>query len=693
MAAAIILPVTYLACSAVNDLHVRRTEATDVAVRMVRVADEQASKMLDLNKALQQRIAELVQNRSSSQIRADRALHDRFQELGASYPQVADIAILDDSGTVLNRSRQFPAQPVSAAHLPFYEGLKEQGPAVTLSKPYREAKSSDTIFLTSSARLDDNGRFEGAVVVALRSAYFSNFYQDLVGDGTPVSLTLMRDDGLILARWSPGTNIDPFAQVDSVLKPYLRHVAASSGVVQLHSGIEDETKLFAYRHVEGYPVVVAAGYAISSIEHEWLRHLLYTVLLMLGPCVALVLALALGLRHLRIEESRWKAMSAEAERHRTLDAARKESLRLQSLGNLVGSVAHDFNNLLMTLSANVELGKRSNLPGFSTQLKNMERAIRRGTSLTRRLLGVARKQPLRKEVVSLQSLGEDFGLVRASLPERVGLSVEIPDSLWSVDVDPAEFELAVINVAVNARDALPGNGLFTIVASNVQLDDTSMLPVRGDFVRLSLSDNGVGMSDEVYRHAFEPLFTTKPMGEGTGLGLAHVRAFCEQSGGTVTLESVQGVGTTVTLYLPRAVRTSSVRPARAVKNQEARSLCILLVEDNNDVAEAEEAVLSVMGHRVHRAANAALALECLSSGKRFDCVISDIQMPGELNGSDLARIIRTTYPQLPVVLITGYAEELDRARQTGFPVLPKPFSIEMLAKILGKLCPMQDMSA
>jgi signal transduction histidine kinase len=692
MAAAIVLPVTYLACSAVNDLHVRRTEATDVAVRMVRVADEQASKMLDLNKALQERIAELVQNRSGSQIRADRALHDRFQELGASYPQVADIAILDDSGTVLNRSRQFPAQPVSAANLPFYEGLKEMGSAVTLSKPYREAKSSDTIFLTSSARRDENGRFKGAVVVALRSAYFSNFYQDLVGDGTPVSLTLMRDDGRILARWSPGANVDPFAQVDSVLKPYLRH-ASSSGVVQLRSGIENETKIFAYRHVEGYPVVVAAGYPISFIEREWLRHLLYTVLLMLGPCVALVLALSLGLRHLRIEEAQWKAMSAEAERHLALEAARKESLRLQSLGNLVGSVAHDFNNLLMTLSANVELGKRSNLPGFSTQLKNMERAIRRGSSLTRRLLGVARKQPLRKEVVSLQSLGEDFGLVRASLPERVGLSVDIPDSLWSVDVDPAEFELAVINVAVNARDALPGNGLFTIVASNVQLDDTSMLPVRGDFVKLSLSDNGVGMSEEVFRQAFEPLFTTKPMGEGTGLGLAHVRAFCEQSGGTVTLESVQGVGTTVTLYLPRAVRTAPTRAARAVKNQESRSLHILLVEDNNDVAEAEEAVLSVMGHNVHRAANAAQALEFLSSGNRFDCVISDIQMPGELNGSDLARTIRTTYPQLPVVLITGYAEELDRARQTGFPVLPKPFSIEMLAKILGKLCPMQDVSA
>ena len=683
LVAALVLPVVYLVCVAVFDLHTRRAEATDVAVRMVRVADEQASKVLDLDATLEARIAELVQSSTSDKIRKNEELHNRFQELGAGYPQVEHIAILDDDGEVLADSRSFPAHPRNVSGRVFYDSLRYAGSVMTVSEPFHPEASDEPLFLTSTARRDLNGRFTGAVSVALRSNYFVRFYQDLVGDGGPVALALLRDDGLILARWSPGNNVDPLNQVHSALTPLLKELP-EAGVRQLFSVIEGEDKIFAYRRVQGYPVIVIAAYPVSAIYAQWFHHLVVTAFLFLGPCLMLALVLALGLRHLKLEEQTWLAMSAEAERHRALEAARKESLRLQALGNLVGSVAHDFNNLLMTLSANIEIGKRANVAGFDTQLRNMERAIRRGSALTRRLLGVARKQPLRKEVVSLQALGEDFGLVRASLPERVSLVLDVPDSVWPVEVDPADFELAIINVAVNAKDALPGYGTFSITARNVTLDHTSALPVRGDFVQLTLADNGVGMPREVFQRAFEPLFTTKPMGEGTGLGLAHVRAFCEQSGGTVTLETEQGKGTAVVLYLPRSVRKAQVKPGRTTRTSAAVRLDILLVEDNNDVAEAEQAVLALMGHEVHRAANASDALECLKAGRTFDCVISDIQMPGAMNGIDLARTIRCEYPNLPVVLITGYAEELDRARQMGFPVLSKPFSIDVLGKILAK---------
>ena len=683
LVATVILPVAYLGSVSLTDLQNGRVEASQVALRMVRIADEHASKMLDLNNALQVRISELIQGHTRDQIRADHELSARFQELGARYPQVGYIALFDETGTIIDASSGFPAKNHSAAEYPFFETLRQSGPQLEVSRAFTFDKTGETLFLTASARHSDGGDFSGAVTIAVRSSYFTRFYQNLVGDGTPVALTLVRDDGLILARWSPDTNVEPAHQIHSVLTPYLKQ--APTGLLELRSAIEGRKEIFAYRRVEGYPVAVVAAYPIAAIYAKWLHQTLHMGLLLLGPSLALFLVLALSLRHLRHEEKNWKILSEEAERHRALDAARKESSRLQALGNLVGSVAHDFNNLLMAVSANIEVGRRMRLPGFSTQLDNMERAIHRGTSLTRRLLGVARKQPLCSETVSLQSFGVEFGLVRASLPKRIALEVDIPDSTWPIEVDLTEFELAVINVAVNARDAMPERGLFRIQAENVTLDGTTVLPLTGDFVKLALTDNGTGMSEEVRTHAFDPLFTTKPMGEGTGLGLAHVRAFCEQSGGTVALDTEVGRGTSIILYLPRSAHELAVSVVREPEVSAPSQLSILLVEDNNDVAEAEMAVLTVMDHTVKHVTCAQAALDCLAAGERYDCVLTDVQMPGTMNGIDLSRIIQVQYPGLAVVLVTGFAEDLQKAEDLGVPVLPKPFPIDALEKLLARL--------
>lgn len=688
LVATVILPLAYLGSVSVGDLQALRVEASQVALRMVRIADEHASKMLDLNNALQARISELIQGHTSDQIRSDRELSARFQELGARYPQVGYIALFDETGAIIDASSGFPVKNRSAAGYPFFETLRQAGPDLAVSRAFTVDKTGETLFLTASARHADGGDFAGAVSIAVRSSYFMRFYQNLVGDGTPVALTLVRDDGLILARWSPGTNIEPAHQVHSVLTPFLKR--APTGVLELRSPIEGGQEIFAYRRVEGYPVAVVAAYPISAIYATWLRQTLHMALLLLGPSLALFLVLALSLRHLRREEKNWKILSEEAERHRALEAARKESSRLQALGNLVGSVAHDFNNLLMAVSANIEVGRRMKLPGFGTQLDNMERAIHRGTSLTRRLLGVARKQPLCSETVSLQSFGVEFGLVRASLPTRIALEVTIPDSTWPIEVDLTEFELAVINVAVNARDAMPERGLFRIQAENVTLDGASVLPLTGDFVRLALTDNGTGMSEEVRTHAFDPLFTTKPMGEGTGLGLAHVRAFCEQSGGTVELDTEVGRGTSIIMYLPRSAQELAVCVAKEPEVSAPSQLSILLVEDNNDVAEAEMAVLAVMDHNVKHVTCAQAALDCLAAGERFDCVLTDVQMPGTMNGIDLSQIIQAQYPGLAVVLVTGFADDLQKAEDLGVPVLPKPFPIDSLEKLLARLTAQAD---
>jgi signal transduction histidine kinase/CheY-like chemotaxis protein len=687
LVAAIVTPVTFLLFEARDDLATRRQGATDAAMRIARVAQEHALKLFDLDDALQSRVLDFVGNRSDDAVRKDKRLHDHLQQVLARYPQVSHVSIFDATGSLLATSRSFPAPQLSIADRQDFVYISQHaGESFHVSKVKLGRIAHEPNFTTSTGRRGPGGEFEGVVAVGLRPSCFAKFYQNLMSDGTPMTITMLRNDGVILARWSPYTNLSPLADARSALTPLLPRWP-EAGVTESPSPLDGIEKIRAYRRVTGYPVIVMASYPVSAIYAAWRAHVFSHTVLILLPCLTLALVLALCLRHLRQEELTWLALNAEAENRRVFEAAQKENLRLQALGNLVGNVAHDFNNLLMTLSANVEIGKRLRLTRFHTQLDAMERAVHRGVSLTRRLLGVTRKQPLRKEVVALQAWGKDFGLVRASLPSRIELRLEIPDDAWPVEVDPGEFELAILNIAVNARDAIAHEGWFSVIAQNVHLTGTKSSAVREDRLLITLADSGCGMTPEIRRHAFEPLFTTKRMGEGTGLGLAHVQAFCDQAGGTVTLDSAPGQGTTIRLYLPRSFEAPAAHVpdvARAADEVKEAPLFILLVEDNDEVAAAEEAVLTLLGHRVHRETEASVALLQLQKCNQFDCVVTDVQMPGELNGIDLARTIRRDFPDLPVVLVTGYAEELEWAEQTGFAVLPKPYSIENLKQTLAR---------
>jgi CheY-like chemotaxis protein len=376
---------------------------------------------------------------------------------------------------------------------------------------------------------------------------------------------------------------------------------------------------------------------------------------------------------------------------------------MEALGNLVGSVAHDFNNLLMIVSANVQIARRRGAAGLERELTAIERALKSGQSLTRQLLGVARKQPLRNETILIgRWLPACRELLRASLGAKVSLVIDVRDDVWPILVDVAELELALINLAVNARDAMPNGGRFTVRARNIGFRPGEGFPLAGDFVQLSLEDTGVGMAPDVLARAFEPLYTTKPKGMGTGLGLPQVFAFCERSGGLAAIDSAIGAGTAVHLYLPRAgaapvaERPAQPRPALA---RPQHGLRILLVEDNDEVAAGTEALLQMMGHHVTCANDAAGALQLIESTRAgsastdaklhasqpFDLVISDIHMPGTMNGIDLAETVQAMEPKVPVILVTGYAEELDRARHVDVRVLSKPFDIGLLERMLEEI--------
>lgn len=699
--AAVVLPFAYVAAMAYSDLRTREREAAETTQRTVRVAEEHALKVFDMNEALDARVVDLVGGLSDDGIRASAAkIHTKLVAIGGGYPQVAAVSIFGRNGDLLATSRNGKLPPISIAQRDDFTGIRDGRVLDHVSRVMTSRVSPETVFNMGLARREDDGTFAGLVSVALRPAYFSSFYRELLGPATPMSMGLIRSDGAILAyypaRIGRPPTIDPHT-------PFADALARGSvaGVVRLHSTIVDDDLILAYRRVGSYPVYVSCGYRASAIWSDWYRHLTVLLLSMFTPSIVLWVVIWLSLRRLAAEEEAWERWQAEASMRRSIESAYRQSRKMEALGNLVGSVAHDFNNLLMIVSANVQIARRRGAAGFERELAAIERALKSGQSLTRQLLGVARKQPLRNETILIgRWLPACRELLRASLGAKVSLVIDVNDDVWPILVDVAELELALINLAVNARDAMPNGGRFTVRARNISFRPGDGFPLDGDFVQLSLEDTGVGMAPDVLSRAFEPLYTTKPKGMGTGLGLPQVFAFCERSGGLAAIDSAIGAGTAVHLYLPRAQATPvAERPAQprpALAHPQA-GLRILLVEDNDEVAAGTEALLQMMGHQVTCANDAASALQLIEVAQRssaaddadvshpFDLVISDIHMPGTMNGIDLAETIQKMKPKVPVILVTGYAEELERARHVDARVLSKPFDIGLLERLLNEI--------
>lgn len=373
-----------------------------------------------------------------------------------------------------------------------------------------------------------------------------------------------------------------------------------------------------------------------------------------------------------------------AERMRAEEALR-QAQKMEAIGRLTGGVAHDFNNLLMVISGGLDMLGRKDDPARRQMLMNgMRQAAERGAELTRQLLAFSRRQALKPEPVDVaRQIGGMRELLDRSLRGDMHVEIEFPDDLWVVEVDPGELELVVLNLAVNARDAMPQGGTILIRGENVSsLEDDEL---EGDFVRLSVIDTGMGMSPEIKARVFEPFFTTKEIGKGSGLGLAQAYGFARQSGGAIRISSELGQGTSIMLLLPRS---STARPAEQQHlislntgpSSAAARGCVLLVEDNDEVAALVAEMLDDLGYKVTQVASAAAALGALADGRRIDFVFSDIMMPGGMDGIELAREISARGRDLPVLLTSGYAEAAkERAEAEGIRVLPKPYRAEELA--------------
>lgn len=380
-----------------------------------------------------------------------------------------------------------------------------------------------------------------------------------------------------------------------------------------------------------------------------------------------------------------------AERERT-ESQLHQALKMDALGKLTGGIAHDFNNLLTTIITGIDLMSRHVAEG---RVEGVQRfadmalgSARRAVSLTHRLLAFARQQPLDPKPVDINQLVRSLGdLLRRTIGEHIELRFDLMDGTGIANVDANQLENAIINLVINARDAMPSGGEIRVLTSTVHLRDDDELP-NGDYVQVAVLDNGTGIEPDVLDRVFEPFFSTKPIGKGTGLGLSMIYGFSKQSGGRTSIASQKGVGTEVRLILPRGHSQEDEEQEVAADWAQGQGESVLIVEDNTSLRALARELLSDAGYRCIEAEDVDAALRALRGDVAIHLLLTDVGLPG-MNGRQLAEAARAWRPSLPVLFMTGYAESAlaaDELLDEGMDILVKPFEIEqLLAKVRGVL--------
>jgi len=383
---------------------------------------------------------------------------------------------------------------------------------------------------------------------------------------------------------------------------------------------------------------------------------------------------------------------------RQLEQQLFQAQKMEVIGQLTGGLAHDFNNVLMVIQGNLEL-LGMNLRSKSTEIKRIETALKavdRAAELTRRLLAFARRQLLQPKLVDVKLLINDMvKLTKSMVGEMVELNIIVPENLWSLWVDPAQLENSLMNLVVNARDAIAGNGKIIFELSNVSLDSAISVGrydiTPGDYVKISITDNGVGISRENLTRVFEPFFTTKALGKGTGLGLSMVYGFVKQSKGHVTIYSERGHGTTVNLYLPRAIikeQTVAEPQKESYDVIHSGHETILVVEDEPDLLNLTVEFLAELGYRVLSAPNGVEAIKVAEQEPGIKLVCTDVVMPQGITGPELAKKLREIYPSIKVLFVSGYTQNALSQNYTlpeEIKILTKPYKMYELAMAIRNL--------
>jgi signal transduction histidine kinase/ActR/RegA family two-component response regulator len=666
---AAMLPLVVFVCAAWYLYREDVARARVTVDHLALVAEEHAQKVFETNVTLIRRVLDLLGPRATAELYADEpALHEALKRMTDGLPQLQGVFVNGAEGRMVANNRTFPSRrDIDYTDRDWYRHHREGGTQPYVSEYLTSRATGEPFFDVSMRRTLPDGSFGGAISTSLRPDYFQGFYRNLVG-AEKASIALVRQDGAVIAAWP-----DPPRAADRGGGGTRWAVTGSREVTrQALPGGGDG--FLTDRAIAGYPVRVVAWMPWSAVVAPWFAQIALVGALLLPIAAGLVFLTRVAEQKTRRSLEAYEELRLESARRQRVEDVLRQAQKLEAVGRLTGGVAHDFNNLLTVVHTNAYLLKRGPFGlGDNAQLAAIGRAVETGTRLTRQLLSFSRAQPLRPETVELQRhLPVALEIIRTAVGSRIHVKCDVHPATAPVRVDTAELELALLNVCINAKDAMPEGGDLFVAARNAPAGEP---PGHvGSFVVIEVRDRGGGIPPDVIDHVFEPFFTTKPVGQGTGLGLSQVYGFCVSTGGTALIESRPGDGTTVRLYLPAASEpASAVVDAGPEAAERLDGVHVLLVEDNAEVASATLSVLESAGGRVTRATDADDARRMLRAHRDgFDVVLSDIVMPGTMNGIQLAREIVRERPDLPVVLTTGYSEQASEAADSGFDVLAKP---------------------
>jgi two-component system NtrC family sensor kinase len=538
--------------------HVRTmNHARQALLQTSRIVHEHAEKVFQTNEVLLERAIDLVANVGPEAVHGrEKEFHSKLRDLTAHIAQARAITVWDADGHPVSSSRYFPVpHEVSIADRPFFIGHKAHNISASINEPFDGQLGKVRIFNVSRRLAGAAGEFTGVVSLSLSQDYFTRFYRDVSGHESDLAISLFSSDGEVIARY-PGTDDVPHAYGrDDTLINVIRR-GSTEGIVDGLSTLDDSYRLAAFRHVAPYPIYVAVSRTSRSVFAEWRYDVLTLAAFVIPTWLALVLVVSLALKRARSEYDAIVNWHKETTRRAAAEDQLRQFQKYEALGELTGGLAHDFNNVLNIVSNNAAV--MSLLPRDGDMrpcLWAITRAVASGSSLTKHLLAFARKQPLTfVRIRTSEAVPSICELAKHSLPKSIQLKYEVEPDIRDIMADSTELELALINLIINSRDAMPDGGEITVRARNVPAGtaDAPEVPlVTRDYVAISVSDTGAGFPEGVLHRVFEPFFTTKK-DKGTGLGLSRVYGYAMRLGGNVTAKNGASGGAEVTLYIPSA---------------------------------------------------------------------------------------------------------------------------------------------
>ncbi|HYG88035.1 MAG TPA: ATP-binding protein [Azospirillum sp.] len=681
----VILPVSLFAWTAWSSRVQELRDAERTAVRTVSALHEHIVKVLDTHEVVLAEINRRIEGRSWDDIENDTRLREDLARIEANIGQIQAISLIDGEGRPRVTTLPSRLPGLTVADRDYFTAQRERDAGTYISAPFTGRATQQRSVGVSRRRTAPDGRFDGIVLLSVPVSYITAFWEQFAPTIAHV-IPLVRADGQVIAR-HPASNTPEKLKTDG---PFLsRALKEPKGVYTAVSQVDGIERLNAYSRVKDYPLFISFSIEARAVLERWYRSVaLYGVYTLLAV-VAFVGMTVMAIRQYRAQEEaawRWQEqadrLAAEIAARETVEASLHQSQKMEVVGQITGGLAHDFNNLLQAMTSGLYV-LSTKVPEDARPIADATmQAVERGSKLVRQLMAFSRRQQLEPQPVDVRDLVAGMGdLLQKAVGDGVRIEVEIERGVDPIMVDPTQTELAVLNLAINARDAMDGKGRITIAARNVTVlrgEDGKLQ--SGDYVVLAVSDTGCGMTPEIIEHAFDPFFTTKELGKGTGLGLSMVHGFANQSGGGAEIDSKPGEGTTISLYLPKAeAQPRRGRPPCAAAAPGGGGT-ILLVEDEALARMGIAMALRELGYEVVEARSGEDAMEALDTMASLDLLITDYAMPG-MTGLELTATIRHSHPDLKAILITGNAAfSFDEATSGVSAIVRKPFRVEDLAE-------------